>query len=359
MKVSFTGTAILGLLISSIHCSPIVNALSSPSIFPRAVPLPGKDGTFTDSKLKMRSAITCPNDIKGRKGGVVLLVHGTALDGQNSWPQSPFVQLLPSAGPGFDVCWVTLPNKGLSDVQVGGEYVAYAIQFLSRRSSTGKVSLVGHSQGGGLNIPHALIYFPTARSKVSSFVGLAADFHGTTLLPDPVCAVQTILSGGKGCSASFLQQKMDSQYLKAQQYFMSQEIVPTTSVFTRTDEIVIPQIGPSTSSRLQGSVQVPIQDFCGPLAIADHLSMLATPVAYAMTLAAFISPTGKPNLNTFDKNQCYNLTNANLNLDDVVPTVDFVTTLVGSVAGSGGVYTKGEPPLKPYICQNDAPVRCS
>lgn len=80
-----------------------ISALPSSSLIrPRAVNLPSKDGTYTDSQLKMRSAITCPNDVKGRKGGVVLLVHGTALDGESSWPQSPFVQLLPNAGPGFD-----------------------------------------------------------------------------------------------------------------------------------------------------------------------------------------------------------------------------------------------------------------
>lgn len=42
------------------------------------------------------------------------------------------------------------------------EYVAYNIPVLAKKSATGKVFLVGYSQGGGLNIPwvRSIIFTP-------------------------------------------------------------------------------------------------------------------------------------------------------------------------------------------------------
>lgn len=138
----------------------------------------------------------------------------------------------------------------MGDSQVSGEYVANAIIQLAPQSSTGKVKVLGHSQGGGLSIPWATIFFPTARRLVDSFVGLAADFHGTTVLPYPACALEKITSLGAGCSPAFLQQERGSMFLDAQLHFLTKEIVPTTSIFTRTDEVVIPQFGPNVSDSL-------------------------------------------------------------------------------------------------------------
>jgi triacylglycerol esterase/lipase EstA (alpha/beta hydrolase family) len=177
--------------------------------------------------------------------GIALLVPGTALNGKDSFANGPFVQLLPSEG--FDVCWVSPPNRQLADAQIGAEYVANAIIQLAKKSKTGKIKVLGHSQGGGLSVPWATIFFPSARKLVSSFVGMAADFHGTTLLPYPACAAEEIVDLGAGCSAAILQQEMGSMFLTAQLHFLTKQIVPTTSIFTRTDEIVIPQFGPNVS----------------------------------------------------------------------------------------------------------------
>lgn len=80
----------------------------------------------------------------------MLLVPGTALNGQDSYESGPYRQLLPKEGPGFDVCWVDIPNRGLGDAQIGAEYVAYNAIRLAKQSATKTVKLVGHSQGGGL-----------------------------------------------------------------------------------------------------------------------------------------------------------------------------------------------------------------
>jgi len=172
-------------------------------------------------------------------------VPGTALNSHDSYAVGPYVDLLPKEG--FDVCWVDPPNRQLADAQIGGEYVANAIIQLAPKSKTKKIKILGHSQGGGLSIPWATIFFPSARKLVDSFVGMAADFHGTTVLPYPACAAEKILSLGAGCSPAILQQERGSMFLDAQLHFLTKAIVPTTSVFTRTDEIVIPQFGPNVS----------------------------------------------------------------------------------------------------------------
>jgi hypothetical protein len=193
--------------------------------------LPTKDAAYTDSAAKMNATIECPKGLTGAKNGIVLLVPGTTLTGADSYAQGPYAQLLPSHG--FDVCWVSPPNRQMADAQVGGEYVAYAINQLAPKSKTKKVKVMGHSQGGGLSIPWALIFFPSARARVSSFVGQAADFHGTTILPYPACTAEKIVSLGQGCAPAFLQQEYGSNFLKAQLYFLTSAIVPTTSIFTR------------------------------------------------------------------------------------------------------------------------------
>lgn len=56
----------------------------------------------------MKEAITCPNGVQGAEGGVVLLVHGTGSNGRESWGKGPYIEILPSSGKGYDVCWVRL-----------------------------------------------------------------------------------------------------------------------------------------------------------------------------------------------------------------------------------------------------------
>lgn len=54
---------------------------------------------------------------------------------------------------GYDICWVDLPGHSLGNAATSAEYVAYNIKQLASKSVTGKVFVIGHSQGAGLNIP--------------------------------------------------------------------------------------------------------------------------------------------------------------------------------------------------------------
>ena len=79
--------------------------------------------------------------------------------------------------PGYDVAWFTSPTRSLGDAQVTAEYIAYNIKRLAQMSSTGKVFIVGHSQGN-INIQWALAFWPSTRNVVSGFSSLAGDFYG-------------------------------------------------------------------------------------------------------------------------------------------------------------------------------------
>ena len=331
-----------------------ISFLKNGSCAPSSPALPTQDAPYTDSIEKMKATIECPNGIGKGKKGAVLLVPGTTLNGKDSFEQGPYNQLLPKQG--FDVCWVSPPNRQMADSQVSGEYVAYAINYVADRSLTKKVKVLGHSQGGGLSIPWATIFFPSARKKVSSFVAEAGDFKGTTLLPYPACVIEKIASGGQGCAPAFLQQERGSNFLKAQDHFLTSAIVPTTSIWTRTDEVVIPQFGPNPSSALPGAVWFPLQDYCSILELSDHLSIIANPAAYAIALNAFNSPTGKADLSKFNPlTDCFNIANSALDLNDIGATIRYFAGIGTTVIDSGGAYTQSEPPLKEcmYLYKNN------
>lgn len=110
-------TALTLLLFS--YSSPLVSALVRPSFsvfqcfpshdFPPSQPRRStpQDAPYPISSATAQSAITCPNGIKGAKGGIVLLVHGTGSTGSESWKEGPYVRTLPTVGKGYDVCWVS------------------------------------------------------------------------------------------------------------------------------------------------------------------------------------------------------------------------------------------------------------
>ena len=88
--------------------------------------------------------------------------------------------------PGYDIAWFTSPTRSLGDAQVTAEYIAYNIKRLAQMSSTGKVFIVGHSQGN-INIQWALAFWPSVRDYVTGFSSLAGDFHGKRpISPEPL-----------------------------------------------------------------------------------------------------------------------------------------------------------------------------
>ncbi len=112
------------------------------------VPTVSSDPSFRFDAATMQAAIRCPAGIKQAPGGIVLLVHGTGSTGAESWGDGPYVHILPKLDAGYDVCYIDLPSRSMTDMANDGEYLAYAIHYLAKQSAMGKVKIVTHSSGG-------------------------------------------------------------------------------------------------------------------------------------------------------------------------------------------------------------------
>jgi hypothetical protein len=82
-----------------------------------------------------------------------------------------------TGSPGYDIAWFNSPTRSLGDAQQTAEYIAYGIKALAQKSKTGKVFIIGHSQGN-INIQWALAFYPSTRRYVSGFSSLAGDYKG-------------------------------------------------------------------------------------------------------------------------------------------------------------------------------------
>ncbi|KAK4706145.1 hypothetical protein P7C70_g46, partial [Phenoliferia sp. Uapishka_3] len=303
-----------------------------------------KDAPFSVSNKTMEAAITCPFGIHGKKGGIVLLVHGTGSTGPQSWDSGPYTRLLPAMGKGYDVCYITLPGFSTGDVQFSSQYVAHGVQFLAPKSATRRVAIIGHSQGAGVNPQHALTYWPSIVPMVSNYIALAADFHGTVLFSYSSYQLN-------GATAASWQQAAGSNYLASQNFNASgsgaSARAPTTSIYTYEDDIVQPELV-QTTSYLPGAGNHAIQDLdvCGPSAVSEHFTLIVSPQAFGLAFAAL--EHGSPvDLSKFDKTYCtYTKGNRLFNATD---DAGFAMAVVNDGLQNGdGTTLKTEPTLQPW-----------
>lgn len=148
-------------------------------------------------------ALSAPS-LTALREGIVLLVHGTAAKGDETWANGPYNLFLPTAGPGYDICWVTfliphvfrlalstdeplqvdLPNRSLGDAQLSAEYVAYGISCVapSAWSSWPPVRLK-HLVALRLGTWRGSL--PLARSTSSAIRKAPASTFVSRLLPSP------------------------------------------------------------------------------------------------------------------------------------------------------------------------------
>ncbi|OBT82604.1 hypothetical protein VE02_07977 [Pseudogymnoascus sp. 03VT05] len=241
------------------------------------------DAPYSVDENTLRSAIYIPSTFQYGKTGKqpVLLVPGTSLPGGVSYSNA-FGKLL-AASSYADPVWLNIPGYSLGDAQVSGEYVAYAMNYLSGVSQQKNISVVSWSQGG-INTQWGLKYWPSTRSVVSDFVALAPDFKGTVEV-DLVCSGFTITL----CTPSIKQQSDKSNFIST---FRSNggdsAYVPTTTFYSATDEIVQPESGTGASSiildaRNVGVSNNQVQDMCpGTIQIVLHEGVLYNAVAWAL-----------------------------------------------------------------------------
>jgi hypothetical protein len=226
------------------------------------------------------ASLSCSGNLSAASRGPVLLVPGTAYSPRSdfSWNWEPALTKL-----GIPWCAVALPGNGMGDIQTAAEYVVNAIRTMYGRAGH-RIAIIGHSQGG--MVPRwAFRFWPDTRAMVDDEIGLSPSNHGT-LDADAVCI--------PGCAPSFWQQRDVSDFIKALNSY--QETFPGISytvAYTRTDEIVVPNIAGQGSALHGGGGQitnVAIQQIC-PLDLNDHLAIgTYDPVAYAIATDALTHP---------------------------------------------------------------------
>jgi triacylglycerol esterase/lipase EstA (alpha/beta hydrolase family) len=227
---------------------------------------------------KLRPALECTKGIRGTPRDPILLVPGTDLTPQAnySWNYERAFRALHWA-----YCTVALPQRATGDIQVAGEYIVYALRRMARESGR-RVDILGYSQGG--MVPRwALRFWPDTRRLVRAYVALDPSNHGT-LDANAACQLE--------CSAADWQQAAGSRFMGAlNSYYETFAGIDYTVIYSRTDEIVVPNLNSQGSSSLhtgRGRIaNIAVQQIC-PNDVSDHLAMGSyDPVGYALAVDAF------------------------------------------------------------------------
>lgn len=162
--------------------------------------------------------------------------------------------------------------------------------------------MLSHSQGG-LNVQWALTFFPSTRKSVASFFAIGPDYRGT--VSGTFLALAQKAMTGAGMTALF-QQGSSSNFIQAlAKHGGLTAFVPTTNIYTHTDDLVQPEFGPNASSLLAGDLasNVAVQDIC-PGRIDDHFTMVVDVLPQFLALTAFNSKSGmagKDDISTFQR----------------------------------------------------------
>jgi pimeloyl-ACP methyl ester carboxylesterase len=288
---------------------------------------------------QLDAALTCNGDLAAGSRGPVLLVPGTAYSPKADfgWTWEPALNKL-----GIPWCVVALPQNGMGDIQDAAEYVVNAIRTMSSRAGH-RIAIIGHSQGGML--PRwAFRFWPDTRSMVDDEVGLSPSNHGT-LDADVFCQV--------GCPASFWQQASRSQFLQAlNSYQETFAGISYTVAYTRTDEVVVPNLNEQGSSALHsgdGEIRnVAIQEVC-PLDLNEHLAIgTYDPVAYALAIDAISHPGPADPSRLKETGVCGKVFMPGVNpLTFPTDEVSSLATVGASVASAP--YIPAEPALRCYV----------
>jgi triacylglycerol esterase/lipase EstA (alpha/beta hydrolase family) len=227
---------------------------------------------------KLRSALTCTAGIRHDNRNPILLVPGTDLTPKTNYSWN-YERAFRARHWGY--CAVTLPQSATGDIQIAGEYVVYAIRQMAKESRR-KVDILGYSQGG--MVPRwALRFWPDTRRMVKAFVALDPSNHGT-VDANALCRAE--------CSAADWQQAKGSDFMNAlNSYAETFAGIDYTVVYSRTDEVVVPNLSSKGSSSLHTGrgriVNIAVQQIC-PADVSDHLAMGSyDPVGYALALDAF------------------------------------------------------------------------
>ncbi|KZP13703.1 alpha/beta-hydrolase [Athelia psychrophila] len=336
-----------------------------------------QDAPFSLDKTSLQRVIECPRGISGAPGGIILLISGTTASGGDEWPGTPYWEYLPYESPGYDICWFNNPSKGLGDAQLSSEYIAYNVPLLAKKSATGNVAFIGHSQGAGVTPQWALSFWPSIRKYVSANIMIAPPFHGILDLPN-LCVAWW---GMTECFPSFFQMNAGSAFMLAKNK-RGGNLVPTTSIWSRVDGVVVPP----ESAFIDGAENIAVQqhDICGSGATTDHsmsicivtqlytahrltdgaAHMVVDPAVYALAVDA-LRNGGRASAARFDATKsCHGFANTTHSQSYFSATADRINNIIAqpnastTYQASGYSLTAVEPPLKAYVCKQGQATVC-
>ncbi|MFI6321011.1 esterase/lipase family protein [Nonomuraea sp. NPDC050556] len=305
--------------------SVLVSALLSA---PAAAQAEDSGPPLTTPTATLQQAVWCDPSVQGKR--TVLLVHGTggAVEGYWDWN---YMRALPRAG--YGVCTVTLPGRALVDPVISVEYVVHAARHAYQQSGQ-KISMIGHSQGGSL-IVWATKFWPDVAAHTDDVISLAGAMAGV--------AAGNVLCAGSWCPPVAWRASFGSHFMNALQSAPLPAGPSYTSAYSLTDEVVAPARRAST---LPGAVNVAVQSIC-PLRVADHVTMLADSVGFALTMDA-LTHSG-PAVPSRIGNRL-SLCLFPFMADSVLPGPAALETIAAALAGLAGGQpsVSAEPPLPSY-----------
>jgi hypothetical protein len=249
-----------------------------------------------------------------------------------------------------DPVYLNVPNNLLDDAQSNAEYVAYALQYLHAMTRK-KPAIVTWSQGS-LDAQWAFKYWPSIPKIVTDHIAISPDYHGTVIA---YALCPSFATGNDvACTPSVIQQRYDSNFIaKLRSNGGDSAYVPTTTVYSITDQIVQPQVGTAASgyirdARKVGVSNTELQGAClaQPAGLVyTHEGVLINPVAYALVVDALLHE-GPGNFARVARH-CGEIVAAGLSLFDVLQAESLIPLAVLNIAAYEPKVT-AEPALRAY-----------
>jgi hypothetical protein len=312
--------------------------LSASAITYSPVDLPGPALSVPTATLA--SALSCHGDLASSPYEPVLLAPVDVLTPfEFSFNWEPALQKL-----NWPYCTIALPDAGMADMQISGEYLVYAIRTMHALAHK-KIGIVGHSMGAIL-ARWALRFWPDTRPMVDDLIGIAPPDHGA--------GSSALLCPLTKCPASYWQERTGSAWMNALN--SGEETFPGisyTDIYTDTDEIIPGDIGPEASSALHGGggqiTNVTIQQVCPTDLDEHHLILLVDNTSYQIAMDA-LTHAGPADPARVPRSVC---------LNPLMPGVD-LATLPEDLAQISEIFIKNnpftsypqltaEPPLACYV----------
>ncbi|KAI5362765.1 putative alpha/Beta hydrolase [Septoria linicola] len=324
-----------------------------PPVYPQNGP---NDAPYSLTEAQLRQIIYIPPDFTyGRKPPVLFLPGTGALAGSNFGPN--YAKLFRAQNVA-DPVFVNLPGQNLADIQIAAEYVAYAINYISRISGGRKVNTVSWS-AGSLDAQWALKYWPSTRNNVANKISISGDYHGT-ILAELLCPGFPT----PGCTPAVAQQNYNSTFINTlRNNGGDAAYVPTTNIYSIFDEVVQPQQDPNASGALRSgaaqSSNTELQNVCTALLPGgapnnNHEGVLYNSLAYALAKDAILN-NGPGQLSRVNTTlACSQFAAPGLTLADIFATEALIPIAAAAIiAYPEKVAT--EPPIKAYARKDIPP----